>query len=114
MIIRCGDYEVLESGSVTALKDCPLEFIFPADSGIGHFKIVFADDPAYDGPAVNVERAQTCITIHMVNANNAFGGCPDEPFELCEYNGRRLFFTFRIYASASTKEKLLHYTWLLL
>lgn len=114
MIIKCGESDVLATGSVIAFRDNPVEMSFDIDGNDCLFRIFFNEDDLNESSRIDIKNISPSETeIHIVNSFTVFGTGSPAPLELGEINGRPVRLAFRIYSISSSDEKLLHYTWLL-
>ncbi|OGV32034.1 MAG: hypothetical protein A2020_13990 [Lentisphaerae bacterium GWF2_45_14] len=114
MKIKCGESDVIATGSVIAYKDNPLEMRFSIEGSDCFFRIFFKDDDTNKSPRIDLKNISTSGTdIFIVNSFTAFGTGSPVPIELGEINERKLSLSLRVYSISSSNEKLLHYTWLL-
>ena len=112
MLIKCGELEVIATGSVIAFRDSPMEMRFTIGGAECVFGISFREDMRNREQRVDFESIQSSrINIIITNALSAFGTGTSSPVELGEINGRKISLSFRVYCVSSSGEKLLHYTW---
>jgi hypothetical protein len=112
--IKCGDYEVISSGSVIAFADEPVDMIFNIKNREFKFRVIFAEDTVNCEERCEFENAgPETVNINIINSLSAFGTGPSEPQKLGATGNRDLLFSYRVYTLSETNEKLLHYTWYL-
>lgn len=114
MKIKVGDYDVLETGSVVGNLNESIDFELNTDL-IHTLKLFFVDDDNKKEQGVLAKKSDTeskVIEMTFTNYNNSLGTGNIKPISLGNYNGRTLFFNFRIY-SLEGGGKHIHYTWLL-
>ena len=114
MYIKCGESDVIATGSVIAYSDNPVEMCFPATEGECIFRIFFKEDESDESSRIDVKNLSPSETeIYIINSFTVFGTGSPAPLDLGEMGGRKISLAFRVYSISSSDEKLLHYTWLL-
>jgi hypothetical protein len=112
MRIKCGSYEVLDSGLVIAFKDEPIEFILTEGPPPLVVRFLFNDDDGEQRMDGKVESNHE-ITITLFNFSNQLGSGSSEPIPLGMMADRRLYFNYRIYSLGEKSARTLQYTWYL-
>lgn len=114
MKISVGNYDVMESGVVIALKNQPVVFELNDRTNTLVARFLFEDTGLSGEPDVSfnfcgVDR----LDIVFQNFINVLGAGPVDALELGEINGRKLYLACRIYSINDNRDKIVYYTWYL-
>jgi len=112
MEIKVGNYDVFKDGSIVAIENEPIDFVFIKEIGFT-IRIVFKTDSTISESKISAEKFDKVgALLNFINFNNSIGVGNVEPTRIGTLNNRELFFNYRVY-SLDRGGKTLHYTWLL-
>jgi hypothetical protein len=114
MKIKVGEFDVLDSGSVVGNLNEPIDFIIDESVAL-IVRLVFIDDDSNEKKNQKIAERfdKNGLQIKFINYDNSpFGTGNISPLMIGQYNGRELYFNYRIY-HINLLGKHIHYTWLL-
>jgi len=112
MKIKLGDNDILESGSIVAIKNEPIDFFISNEVVV---RMIFTDDETQVNPpyARKAEKyLEKGAQLNFINYNYTTGIGNTVPLRVGKAQNRELYLNYRIY-SLEDAGKLLHYTWFL-
>ncbi|MFX4262255.1 DUF6864 domain-containing function [Pelotomaculum propionicicum] len=114
MKIWVGEYEVLSSGMLIALKNQPVVFQLN-DQTVQLMVRFFFEDTEYAGePQINIRSCGTDrLDIVFRNFTDMLGDGPSEAWELGGINHRKLYLACRVSSINENRDKIVYYTWYL-
>ena len=122
MKIKCGKYDVFDSGSVINFdRGEPVEFYFtdsqpntPSLDNIMCIRLIFSVDASK--PQVHLEYTQhppLKLDINCINWGNSLGEGTTVPLKVGQVGNRALYLSFRVYALSDSIAHHILYTWYL-
>ena len=120
MVIKVGDLQVLNSGSVIGNWREPITFVIDKRSNF-IIKMEFIEGYGHSiQPRINVSEYQdNGLLIQFQNFANAAGHGNSQPLQVGTYNNKTLYLNYRIHAYpalAMVRDRggiMLNYTWLI-
>jgi hypothetical protein len=114
MRIRFDKHDVIASGSLISFQGGPVEMVLGEGENAFTFRFLFKSDDVNTEERAEFESAgEKQMDIVFFNTRRAFGAGSDGPREIGALDGRKLYLSYRVYASGVTEEKLIHHTWTL-
>lgn len=114
MKILVGDYEVLSSGLLFALKNQPVVFKLNDQRVPLMVRFFFENTSPVGKPFVNINFSGTDrLDIVFHNFNDMLGDGPLDAWELGDINHRKLYLACRISSINDNRDKIVYYTWYL-
>ncbi len=111
MKIKIGEYDILESGTIVAVENEPIDFFLIENLGFT-VRIVFENDLEVKESRVKGEPYDKVGAKLTLTNFNSIGIGNVSPMHIGTLNNRELFINYRVY-SLDKGAKTFHYTWLL-
>lgn len=114
MKIRVGEYEVLSSGMLIALKNQPVVFQLN-DRTVTLTARFFFEDTGHAGePRIDIRSCgNDRLDIVFKDFNDVLGDGPTDAWELGDIDHRKLYLACRVSSINDNRDKILYYTWYL-
>ncbi len=113
MNIRCGENEILYSGTVIAILDQPVTIAFPEQKASLKFIINFAEDTSNKDSVIRTNPIDSrTLEMFFVNFSNPLGTGNTELWNIGNLGNQKLYLNYRVY-HIDKLSKTLHYTFYL-